>query len=43
MTQLWNALKKHQEKLTDEEFINMLKKEVHPSVANVYLEWNKSE
>lgn len=43
MKQLWNALKTHQEKMTDEEFTNMLKKEVHPSVANVYLEWNKTD
>jgi len=39
MVRLWKALKKHQEELTDEEFIAMLKKEVHPSVANVYLNW----
>jgi hypothetical protein len=38
---LWKALKKHQEKMTDEEFADMLKKEVHPSVANVYVKWNK--
>lgn len=41
LKELWTALKKHQEKMTDEEFINMLKKEVHPSVADVYLKWNK--
>ncbi len=41
MIKLWKALKKHQETMTDEEFINMLKKEVHPSLANVYLKWNK--
>jgi len=29
--------------MTDEEFANMLKKEVHPSVANVYLNWNKTD
>ncbi len=40
---LWEALKKHQEKMTDEELANMLKKEVHPAVANVYLEWDKTE
>ncbi len=43
MINLWKALKKHQETMTDEEFINMLKKEVHPSVANVYLEWKKTD
>lgn len=40
---LWKALKKHQEEMTDQEFINMLKKEVHPSVANVYFNWNKTD
>ncbi|MEO6612755.1 MAG: hypothetical protein ABIT05_11740 [Chitinophagaceae bacterium] len=40
LKKLWKALKKHQEKMTDEEFANMLKKKVHPSVANVYLQWN---
>ncbi len=39
LKQLWTALKLHQENLTDEEFVTMLKKEVHPSVANVYLNW----
>lgn len=43
MKKLWKALKKHQEEMTDEEFTDMLKKEVHPSVANVYLEWNKTD
>ena len=38
---IYSGLKKHQEKMSDEEFVNMLKKEVHPSVANVYLQWNK--
>ncbi|HOX81838.1 MAG TPA: hypothetical protein PLJ60_05300 [Chryseolinea sp.] len=41
LTKLWKALEKHQEEMTDKEFISMLNKEVHPSVANVYLEWNK--
>jgi hypothetical protein len=40
MTQLWKALKKHQEKMTDEQFAVMLENEVHPAVANVYLKWN---
>ncbi len=43
MIKLWKALKKHQEIMTDEEFVNMLKKEVHTSVANVYLKWNKTD
>jgi len=38
---LWKALKKHQEAMSDEAFVTMLKKEVHPSVANVYEQWNK--
>lgn len=42
MKKLWKALKKHQEEMTDEEFTTMLKKEVHPSIANVFLEWNKT-
>jgi hypothetical protein len=41
MKKLWMALKNHQEKMTDEEFTNMVKNEVHPAVANVYLKWNK--
>jgi hypothetical protein len=40
MKKLWKALKKHQEEMTDIEFIDMLDKEVNPSVANVYLKWN---
>ena len=39
---LWKALEKHQEYMTDDEFANMLHKEVHPSVANVYINWNKT-
>lgn len=39
---LWNALKKHQDDMTNEEFVTMLQKEVHPSVANVYLKWGKA-
>lgn len=42
LKQLWKALKKHQKKMTDEEFIDMLKREVHPSVANVYVNWNSN-
>jgi hypothetical protein len=40
---LWEALKKHQEKMTDAQFTTMLKEEVHPSVADVFLEWNTME
>jgi hypothetical protein len=40
LKKLWTALKKHQEKMTDEEFTSMLKKEVHTSVADVYVKWN---
>ncbi len=43
LKKLWKALEKHQEEMTDEEFISMLKKEVHPAVANVYVEWNKAD
>ena len=39
LKKLWKALKNQQEEMTDEEFANMLKEEVHPSVANVYLNW----
>ncbi|MES2374181.1 MAG: hypothetical protein V4557_16510 [Bacteroidota bacterium] len=39
LKKLWKALKKHQEKMTDIEFTDMLTKEVDPSVANVYLKW----
>ena len=41
LKRLWQALKNHQEKMTDEELASMLKKEVHSSVADVYLDWNK--
>ena len=41
LKKLWTALKKHQQKMSDEEFVNMLNTEVHPAVANVYLQWNK--
>ncbi len=43
LKKLWQALKKHQEEMTDEEFVNMLKTEVHPSVAKVYLHWIKND
>ena len=41
LQKLWQSLKKHQEKMSDKEFVMMLKEEVHPAVANVYLEWDK--
>lgn len=41
LKKLWTALKTHQEPMSDEAFVNMLKMEVHPAVANVYLRWNK--
>jgi len=40
---LWKALKKHQEEMPDETFVKMLKEEVHPAVAAVYLKWNKAD
>lgn len=40
MKKLWKALKDNQQEMTDEEFAAMLLKDVHPSVANVYLKWN---
>jgi hypothetical protein len=39
LIKLWNGLKKHDMKLSDEELLNFLKKEVHPEVANVITEW----
>ena len=43
LKKLWKALKDHQEKMTDKEFADMLKNEVHSSVANVFLNWNKKD
>ncbi|MEO7445060.1 MAG: hypothetical protein ABIT96_01050 [Ferruginibacter sp.] len=43
LQKLWQALEKHQEEMSDKEFVSMLKKEVHPSVADVYLKWNSIE
>lgn len=43
LQKLWKALKEHQEEMTDEEFAAMLEKEVHQSVADVYLNWNKTD
>lgn len=40
LNKLWKALKDHQEDMTDKAFTDMLSKEVHPVVANVYLHWN---
>ena len=39
MKKLWKALKTHQVEMTDQEFAAMLKNEVHPAVADVYLQW----
>ncbi|RYY68287.1 MAG: hypothetical protein EOO13_12730 [Chitinophagaceae bacterium] len=41
LLQLWKALKKHQEIMTDEAFVRMLTDEVHPAVARVFLDWDK--
>lgn len=41
MKNLWEALKNHQEEMSDEEFASMLKMKIHPSVADVYLNWEK--
>lgn len=41
LKKIWKAMKKHQETMSDEELVVMLKKEVHPAVANVYLQWNR--
>ena len=40
LKKLWDALKNHQEDMTDEAFVTMLKTEVDPVVANVFLNWN---
>ena len=40
LNKLWTALKNHQEEMSDEAFAEMLKTEVHPTVADVYLKWN---
>lgn len=40
LQKLWKALRNHQEKMTDLQFVEMLK-DVHPSVATVYLEWDQ--
>jgi len=39
LQKLWTALKTHQTDMSDEAFVEMLAKEVHPSVADVYLKW----
>lgn len=41
LSRLWKALKLHQEEMPDEAFINMLKTEVDPVVANVFIKWNQ--
>ena len=39
---LWKALKTYQKDMSDDVFVKMLQDEVHPSVSNVYLKWNKN-
>lgn len=41
LKKLWAALKQHQKDMTDEEFVAMLNAEVHPSVAGVFINWNR--
>lgn len=36
---LWKVFKKYQNPMSDKEFVEILKKEVHESVANFYLNW----
>lgn len=43
LRKLWIALEKYQEVMPDEALAKMLHQEVHPSVANVYLNWNESD
>jgi len=43
MLNLWSALKRHQEEMTDAQFTDMLRKEVHPSVAEVYENWDSTD
>jgi hypothetical protein len=40
MKKLWDALLKYKKNLSDEELVNMLRDEVHPSVAQVYTLWD---
>ncbi len=39
LNKLWKALRLHQEELSDIEFADMLAREVHQSVADVFLKW----
>jgi len=39
LQKLWTVLKTHQTNMSNEAFVEMLAKEVHPSVADVYLKW----
>jgi hypothetical protein len=41
LKKFWAELKNNQENMSDDEFVKMLKKTVHPSVADVYLKWNE--
>jgi hypothetical protein len=38
---LWNAFSEHKEKLSDAEFVTLLSKKVHQSVADVLLKWDE--
>lgn len=40
LRKLWNALKKYQTPMSDEAFVEMLGREVNPSVAAVILNWD---
>lgn len=40
MKKLWHALKVHQETMSDEAFVAMLRSEVHPAVADVFSNWD---
>lgn len=41
LIKLWQVLKNNPDNMSDEAFVNILKKEVHPSVADIYVKWNK--
>ena len=43
LKKLWKAIKMHQEEISDDEFVKMLTKKVHPSVALVYISWNQPD
>lgn len=41
LKKMWRVLKDHQGSMTDEELVSTLRKEVHVSVADVFVKWNK--